>query len=85
MKCEYSLWVHCVCPVDKKPDVYRVTVRSRRTIPVEEILKAAKAMENTPQFQEQLTEELHRILAAEVESVGHHSGVRCVCVCGVDS
>jgi NADPH-dependent 7-cyano-7-deazaguanine reductase QueF len=82
MQCEYSLWVNCVCPVDKKPDVYRVTVRSGKTIPVEDILKSAKSLEEKPQFQEELTQELHRLLAAEVESVGHHSGVKTRIVCG---
>lgn len=82
MLCEYQLEAVATCPADKKPDVYRVTVRCHRVIPVEEILAAVKSLSEKPQYQEQFTQELHRILAAEVETVGWHSGVRTRCVCG---
>lgn len=82
MLCEYQFEVVATCPVDKKPDVYRCTVRARRVIPVEEILKAVAALKDVPQFQETFTQELHRALAAQVETTGHHSGVRTRVVCG---
>lgn len=80
--CEYRLEVTAVCPVDKKPDVYLCTVRAGRTIPVEDILKAAGKLRTEPLYQEDLTRELHRALAAEVETVGWHSGVMTRCVVG---
>ncbi len=76
MKCVYQFEAICKCPVDHKPDVYTVTVRSDRAIPVEQILAAAKALSEAEQFQEQFTVELHRALAAQVEAFGIHSGVK---------
>ena len=85
MLCEYQLEAVAVCPADKKRDIYTVTVRSSRLIPVEEIVAAIKAQELIEQYQEDYTHKLHRILAAEVETVGYHSGVRVRCVCGSQS
>lgn len=82
MTCEYSLDAKALCPVDGKPDVYRVFVRASRTIPVEEILSAVAKYAGEKVFQETLTAALHRDLAAEVETVGYHSAVRTVVVCG---
>ena len=82
MNCEYSLEAVALCPVDNLPDVYRVIVRSARCIPVETILKAVADLRNSPMFQEEFTQSLHRTLAAEVETVGYHSGVCTRCVCG---
>jgi len=84
MWCEYSLSAVCLCPVDDRPDFYRVTVRSSRTIKVEDILAAVEAEAKKKQFQEEFTEKLSRTLATEVETVGHHSGVRTAIVCGED-
>lgn len=82
MKCEYTLEATALCPADNKPDVYTVTVRSGRTIEVEAILKEAADLGKTPMFQEAFTQELHRRLAAEVETLGFHSGVKTRVVCG---
>jgi hypothetical protein len=82
MKVEYELDVKAVCPVDDKPDVYLCTVRSNRTIPVEEILATAERYNRSKVFQEDLTASLCRDLQAEVETIGSHSGVRTRCVCG---
>jgi NADPH-dependent 7-cyano-7-deazaguanine reductase QueF len=82
MKTEYTLEVQSLCPVDGKLDVYTCTVFARRTIPVEEILKAAGEFRGVKLFQEDLTRELHRRLATRVETVGHHSGVRTRVTCG---
>jgi hypothetical protein len=83
MRVEHMLEVTAVCPADQKPDVYRCVVRACRVIPVEDILAAVKnATEAGPLYQEDLTRELHRALAAEVETVGWHSGVRTRVVCG---
>lgn len=83
VKVEHSLEVTAVCPADKKPDVYACVVRARRVIPVEDIIAAVKtATAGGPLYQEDLTRELHRLLAAEVETTGWHSGVRTRAVCG---
>jgi hypothetical protein len=42
---------------------------------VESILEAAATFGSREIFQEDLTVELHRLLCAEVETVGWHSGV----------
>jgi heterodisulfide reductase subunit C len=78
---EYEFRWQCRCPVDHRPDVYRTVVRADRAIPVEDILKAAAAIAEREAFQEHLTAELHRALAAEVETEGWHSGVRTRVVC----
>lgn len=75
MKVEHELEIAARCPVDDQPDVYRCTVRARRVIPVEAILKAAEVLRGRKVYQEELTRELHRELAADVETVGWHSGV----------
>ena len=82
MLCEYQVEVVAKCPVDNCPDLYRCTVRSRRIIPVETILKAIAELNDKPRYQEEFTERLHRSLAAQVETTGHHSGVKTRCVCG---
>jgi NADPH-dependent 7-cyano-7-deazaguanine reductase QueF len=82
MRVEYTLEVTALCPADDRLDVYAVTVRATRTIPVEDILKAAAGFRERKVFQEELTAEFHRALTAEVESVGWHSGVRTVCTVG---
>lgn len=82
MKVEHSLEVVALCPVDSLPDVYRLTVRAARVIKVEDILAAAQKLATEKLYQEDLTQRLHRELACEVETVGYHSGVRTVVVCG---
>jgi hypothetical protein len=83
MRTEYTLEITAACPADRKPDVYACIVRASRTIPVEDILAAvAKVTAGEPLYQEDVTRELHRLLAAEVETVGWHSGVRTRVVCG---
>ena len=83
MRVEHSFEVTATCPVDRKPDVYSCVVRASRVIPVEDILAAVKTVTSGPPlFQEDLTRELHRALAAEVETTGWHSGIRTRVVCG---
>jgi heterodisulfide reductase subunit C len=76
MLVEHGLEISAICPVDKRADHYECRVRAARTIPVEEILAAAEELRGRELFQEDLTRELHRRLAAKVETVGYHSGVR---------
>lgn len=84
MKITHCLTITCTCPVDQKPDVYKCIVRTRRVIPVEDIIKAVKDLTKEAVFQEDLTQALHRSLACEVETRGWHSGVYTRCVCGDD-
>lgn len=85
MTVEHSLEVVAVCPVDGRNDWYECTIRARRVIPVEAILAAVEAMRGRKLYQEDLTAELCRTLSAEVETTGHHSGVRTRVVCGMMS
>lgn len=85
MRVEYTLEAVAVCPADRKPDVYTVVVRTGRTIPVEDIIAAAGELAKAELYQEDFTRELHRKLAAEVETVGWHSGVKTRVVVGGDA
>jgi GTP cyclohydrolase I len=78
----YTLEILAKCPVDGKPDVYQMTVRTKRIIPVEDILRAVEAVTAQPAFQEAITQDLSRTLGAEVETQGTHSKVRTTVVCG---
>lgn len=82
MLVEHRLTVKAMCPVDKKPDLYQCIIRTPRVLPAEEILKAVEEFSNKEIFQEELTQELHRRLGVEVETVGSHSGVQTRVVCG---
>lgn len=82
MLVEHTLEVVATCPVDKAGDCYTVKVRCRRVIFVEKILEAVKKLNEKPVTQEQFTEALSRELAAEVETLGWHSGVLTRAVCG---
>lgn len=83
MKCSYTFPLVCLCPVDPKvQDSYRVTVRACRMVQVEHLLEAAEKYRGRVIFQEKLTAELAKELKAEVETLGRHSGVETVCVCG---
>ncbi len=82
MLVEHRFTLQAKCPVDQKPDIYTVIVRTYRTVPVETILEAAKSIADKPAFQEELTESLRRAIACEVETHGWHSGVFTKVVCG---
>lgn len=86
MRCEYSLTVVCRCPVADCPDVYQVTVRTDRTLMVEDILRESGDLAKAPRTQEEFTETLSRRLnGVEVETAGVHTGVRVRVVCGVQA
>jgi GTP cyclohydrolase I len=82
LKIEHRLEIKAICPVDGLPDVYLCTVRTSRVLPVEQILKVARRLERRAMYQEDLTLALHRSLAAEVETIGSHSGVETRVLCG---
>jgi len=82
MQVTHTLQVTARCPVDGLPDVYTLTVRTSRVVTVEAILEAAAHVRDLLVYQEDLTQRIHRELACEVETVGDHSGVRTVVVCG---
>jgi len=84
MKVEHTLRVIARCPVDGLPDVYTVTIRTERVLPVETIMAVAAQLVEERLFQEDVTQRFHRALACEVESIGYHSGVRTRVVCGAD-
>lgn len=82
---EHTLEVTAVCPVDDKPDVYQCVIRTHRVLPVESILQAVESLREKKIYQEDLTRELHRVLAARVETVGWHSGVATRVIVGGES
>jgi len=82
MQVEYSFDAYCNCPVDGLPDVYRVTLYSNRTIPVEEILSHLEFIKTEFVFQEDLTQNLHRVFNCKVVSCGAHSGVHTKVIAG---
>ena len=83
MRVVYELTINAVCPADGKPNVYQLTVRSARVIPVEDILAAVKRETADAAYQEVITERLFRALGAEVETFGIHSSIKVRCICGV--
>jgi len=82
MKVTHTLTIEAKCPVDDSTDIYECVVRTERLITVEQILAEAKALSETPIFQEALCESLSQKLGCEVALIGMHSGVRTEVVCG---
>ncbi len=76
MKTIYETQIATICPSDKENDFYLVTVESRRTVMVEDILAAIKEWENKKAYQEDITAALSRSLGCIVTTVGWHSGVK---------
>jgi NADPH-dependent 7-cyano-7-deazaguanine reductase QueF len=82
MQVKHETEIKAMCPIDKKPDVYRLIVRTNQLLKVEDILAAVKRVTEQPTFQEQLTQDLHRDLGCVVETQGWHSGFLTTVVCG---
>lgn len=78
----YEVEVTCVCPVDDLPDVYQLTITSRRTIPVEDILAVVAGFREKRMYQEDLCQAIHRRVNASCRVIGYHSGVRVSSQCG---
>lgn len=76
MKVTYHLTVECNCPVDNLPDAYGCRITSYKPIPVEHILSVVQSYKDVFIFQEDLTENLSRLLKASVITEGYHSGVK---------
>ena len=81
MLVRHSLTITAACPVDQKPDRYEAVVECTRVVKVEDILSAVQRFTAAPMFQEELTQELARVLGAKVTTTGFHSGVKTVCEC----
>lgn len=82
MRVEHQLTVFSTCPVDERRDVYRVVVRTNRTVKVEDILAAVEQNTKKAVFQEELTKLLAKSLGCEVETRGWHGEVYTTVVCG---
>lgn len=82
MKVEHTLEVKALCPVDRLPDVYIMTVRTTGIVKVEDILYVVAGLATEPMFQEEVTQHIHRALGCQVQTIGYHSGVRTLVVCG---
>jgi hypothetical protein len=73
------------CPVDENvTDVYDVTVITRRTLLVEDIMEAVESLSlERPLYQEELTEQLaEKLDGTIVQTVGMHSKVETTCRSG---
>jgi hypothetical protein len=82
LKVTYKRELFARCPSDHEPDVYKVTIKSTRTILAEDINAAFKEIGafKKHQPQEEITEKLARRFAATVTTVGSHYGVKTKCV-----
>lgn len=81
MKVAYELSFVGKCPADDSDDIYRVIVEATDIVPVEDILRAVKALPEK-QFQEAITAQLSKALGGvRVITVGYHSGVKTTCTC----
>lgn len=81
MLVRHSLTITAACPVDGKPDHYEAVVECTRVVKVEDILAAVDRLKAQKIYQEELTQELARVLGAKVTTTGYHSGVKTVCEC----
>jgi len=77
----YKAGAEVLCMVFRIADTYEVTDECNRAVKVEEILKAAETMKKEKKFQEDITQELARVLGAKVTTTGYHSGVKTICEC----
>ena len=68
----YSLNAVCTCPADKKPDSYKVEIRSRRMLWTNIIGAAVCKLAKKVIPQEEFTLLLSRELQAEVTTYGEH-------------
>ena len=77
MTVEYFLEITAKCPSDDSADdVYDCWITSRKTLPVESILKVVEELTAEPLYQEDLGVSLAASLGAEVTLVGVHYGIR---------
>jgi hypothetical protein len=79
MRVTHELTFHRQCPVDDALDLYEARIETDRTVTVEDILAAIKALPKKA-FQEEITAALAGKLGCRVTTVGHHSGVKTTCV-----
>jgi hypothetical protein len=76
MRIIYEATLHPRCPVDKKPDVYKLTLTTDHMILVEILSEYIKECATKEIFQEDLTEGFAREFMCEAKTVGYHSGIK---------
>lgn len=81
MKVEHTFTMIAKCPVNNLQDVYEVTLRMDKVMPVERILGHIGGFVGVKLFQEEITQSLADTFECEVESVGVHSNVKTRVVC----
>lgn len=79
---EHEISISGICPVTGGRDCYSAKIRVRRIVKVEDIIAAMDNLPKQPMYQEDLTAHIAIILEAEVETIGHHSGIRTKVICG---
>ena len=62
------------CPNGNLMDTYQITIKSKETIMVEDIISTLKNAPN-PIFQESLADHLRNVLGAEIIVLGTHYGI----------
>jgi len=76
MNVKHKLEIVALCPVNGEKDCYKMTVRTKRVIYVEKILKLVDKYKKKKISQEELTHKIARKLGASVTTIGFHSGVK---------
>ena len=70
----YRLSHRASCPNGNLVDVYKITIKSKAMLMVEDITSAIKSVPN-PVFQEDLADHLRNTLGAEIIVLGTHYGI----------
>ena len=81
MKVEHTFTMFAKCPMNNLQDVYEVTFRMDKVLPVERILGHIGGLVGVKLFQEEITQSLADSFECEVESSGVHSGIKTRVIC----
>lgn len=81
MKVEHAFTMIARCPMNNLQDVYEVTFRMDKVLPVERILGHIGGLVGVKLFQEEITQSLADTFECEVETTGVHSNVKTRVVC----
>lgn len=81
MRVEHAFTMIARCPMNNLQDVYDVTFRMDKVLPVERILGHIGGLVGVKLFQEEITQSLADTFECEVETVGVHSNVKTRVIC----
>lgn len=81
MVVEHCFTMMARCPMNNLQDVYEVTFRMDKVLPIERILGHIAGLVGVKLFQEEITQSLADSFECEVETVGVHNNVKTRVVC----